>query len=238
MPIPRREFARLALLGGLGVVSTAQAHGRSADESPLEPFWADLEKGPAEATRAILKLSDQPTAVGFLKEQLKPLKIDADFVKTLIQLLGSEDEGEWKTAFEELEYFDPRLAIPLETLMDDVTEYPARSRLVEVLSGREAESLKGKKIELRPLRGGEGFNFFAQNFGSWWAEHRVSELNAKGWGNPKKKWTRAVRAIVLLEHIATPDALAILKDMAQGDPDAQPTRQAKESLAKLADGER
>jgi hypothetical protein len=47
-------------------------------------------------------------------------------------------------------------------------------------------------------------------------------------------WTRAVRAIVLLEHIGTPGAVAILKDMATGHPDAQPTKVARDCLERLA----
>jgi hypothetical protein len=38
---------------------------------------------------------------------------------------------------------------------------------------------------------------------------------------------------VLLEHIGTPEAVAILKDMASGHPDAQPTRVAREALDRL-----
>ena len=53
-------------------------------------------------------------------------------------------------------------------------------------------------------------------------------------GNPKKKWTRAVRAIVLLEHIGTPDAVAVLKELATGHADAQPTKAAKEAVARLS----
>jgi hypothetical protein len=38
---------------------------------------------------------------------------------------------------------------------------------------------------------------------------------------------------VLLEHFGTPDAIAILKDMASGNADAQPTKVAQEALANL-----
>jgi hypothetical protein len=106
--------------------------------------------------------------------------------------------------------------------------------MVEVMSGREANQLEGKTIELRGV--GDGFNFFAQpNFGSWWAEHKIERIQSREWDRTKKKWTRAVRAIVLLEHIGTPEAIAILKDMATGHPDAQPTRTAKEALKRIGD---
>jgi hypothetical protein len=82
----------------------------------------------------------------------------------------------------------------------------------------------------------EGFNFLARpNFGSWRAEHKVGRINQpEGARTPKKKWTRAVRAIALLEHIGTPGAVAILKDMATGHPDAQTTRVARDCLERLA----
>ena len=104
--------------------------------------------------------------------------------------------------------------------------------MVEVLSGREASSLADKDIILRGV-GNDGFNFFAQNFGSWWAEHKVSNINAHVWDNAKKKWTRAVRAIVLLEFIGTPEAVTVLKEMATGHPEAQPIRTAKAALGRL-----
>ena len=75
------------------------------------------------------------------------------------------------------------------SLMEHVTESPARQRMVEVLSERAAGWLAGKDITL--WRGGGFFNFVAR--GSWWAEHQVSEINSKGWGTIKRKWTRAER---------------------------------------------
>jgi hypothetical protein len=59
-------------------------------------------------------------------------------------------------------------------------------------------------------------------------------LISEYWRNTKKKWTRAVRAVVMPEHIGTPDAEAILKDMATGHPDAYPTKVAKEALKTVA----
>jgi hypothetical protein len=166
---------------------------------------------------------------------MKPLKIDNDAAFALIDKLASDDEKVWKPAFEELEYFDPRLAVALEALMLDVTDSPARQRMVEVMSGRPAGSLQGD-VNLRKV-GDDGFNFFGGN-GSWWAEHKVERINAFAWANPKKKWTRAVRAIILLEHIGSPEAVTILKEMSTGHPDARPTKTAVEALARIAAGEK
>jgi len=152
-------------------------------------------------------------------------------VQTLLVNLGSDKEETAKSAFEELEYYDPRLAIDLQTLMNDVVTFPARQRMVEVLSQRPMGSLEDKEVSIRSV-GGDGYNFF-DGRGSWWAEHRVERLNA-GFGNMKRKWTQAVRAIILLEHIGSPDAVAILRDMASGHAEAQPTKLAAEALERLS----
>jgi hypothetical protein len=223
----------MALLAPMFSASSG-ADPATVDEKAMEAWWVDLEKGETAATRALLNLSDRPKdAVAFLKKKMKPLTISSGQVKALILKLGNDNDAVWKPAFEELEYFDPRLAIDLQTLMDRYKEPPARQRMVEVMSGREVGSLKGKDIKLWKFGGPDDFNFTADN-GSWWAENRIERINSDSWRNTKMKWTRAVRAIVLLEHIGTPDAVAILKEMATGHPDAYPTRVAKEALDRIA----
>jgi hypothetical protein len=204
------------------------------DGKRMEALWAELEKDEADASRALLKLADmQKEATAFLGQKLRPLKIDAEQVTVLLDQLGSDNEAVWKKASTELEYFDPRLAINLETLMKTVTEAPARQRMVEILSGRKAESLAGQEVNLTNLGQDKGYNFFA-NKGSWWADHKVDRINSTGWGNTRSMWTQCVRAIILLEHLSTPEAIAILERMSQGHPEAQPTRIAKESLKRSA----
>ena len=127
------------------ISSSCGAGPATADEKQMEVWWVDLEKGDTAATRALLNLSDRPKeSVAFLKRKMKPLTISSGQVKALLLKLGNSNESVWKPAFEELEYFDPRLAIDLQTLMDRYTESPTRQRMVEILSGREARSLKGR----------------------------------------------------------------------------------------------
>ena len=76
------------------------------------------------------------------------------------------------------------------------------------------------------------YNFSADN-SSWWAEHKVSPLGSSRWGTTKRLWTRAEQAIILLEHIGTPEAIAVLKVMATGHAEAGPTITAKESLKRM-----
>jgi hypothetical protein len=202
----------------------------------MDNLWLDLEKGELEASRALLELCDRPKeAVPFLRKKMKPLKIDDEQVRALLDWLGSDQDEIWNSAFEQLEYFDPRLAIDIVTLMAEVKETPARQRMVEVMSGREPGSLGDKTVNLGGIGRAEGMYFSSKN-GTWWAENDVARINVReGWNNPKRKWTRAVRAIVFLEHIRTPEAVAILEDMATGHPKAQPTWVAKEALKRIAD---
>jgi len=200
----------------------------------LQGWWADLQEGEPKASRALLNFSSIPPeeCVAFMKKRLRPLKLETDDLNVLLSVLGSDKESEWKPAFEQLEYFDPRLAMDLQALMDGVTDYPARSRLVEILCDYPAGTFKGKKIELRHFCNEPelSYNFFADK-SSWWAENKVERLGSTSWGKGKKKWERAVRAIVLLKHIGTPGAISIVQDMTTGHPEAMPTKLAKETLA-------
>lgn len=215
-----------------GMAGAAVAVEPAEKESAVVLAWRDLEKAEPESTRALLQLSrDRVATIALLRGELKPLKLTGDRMKDLLVQLSSEDEKTWKAAFEELEYFDPRLALDLPTLMDVVQATPVRQRLTEILSGRPAGSLAEKEITLRKA-GDDGYNFF-DGRGSWWAEHKLERLKGQGWGNPKKKWTRALRAISLLEFFGTPEAIAILEDLATGHPEAHPTVAAKESLERL-----
>jgi hypothetical protein len=239
--VSRRAAVLGLLAGGAGVAPAAAPVPAAEGNRELESLWADLAKDELTASRALLKLAGKREAVAFLKGKLKPLTIDEKRVRGYLADLASEDEKVWKPAVEELEYFDPRLAIDLGTLMDDVTDRVARARLVALLSGdRSADDLlkSNKPILLRQHGGKNGedvyFNFFCE--GSWWAEAKVGSINKEaGWGNRRKYWTRAVRAVVLLEHIGTPEAAAVLKDLATGHADAQPTRAAKAAVARLAE---
>ena len=197
----------------------------------LEALWSELYGDDPAASTAIIKLYKHADAsVLFLKEKLQPLILDADECRRLLKELGSNDEQVWKAAWDKLDYLDPRLAIDLKTLMDEVKDVPARTRMVELCSQRKADSLAGKNVIIRPV-GDDGFNFF-DGRGSWWAEHRVERIGAYDWER-KNAWRRAIRAVAILEQINTVEAVKTLKQLAEGHPDAQPTKAAKESRDRL-----
>ena len=106
--------------------------------------------------------------------------------------------------------------------------------MVEIMSGLPAGSLKTQEVNLIPARG--DFHFRSKSDqGIWegWAAHRVDRIASSSWDHTKKKWTRAVRVMVLLEYLGNPGAKDILKDMNTGHPDAYPTKVAKEALKGL-----
>ena len=225
----RSLFLALTLVGPLAAAPLPV--NKEAKAKELEGLWADLMKDEPAASLAVLRLYKQPEhAVPFLKAKLRPLRLDADQCTKLLKDLGSDDEKVWKAAWDELGYLDPRLAIDLPTLMQNVTDNPARTRMVELCSERPADSLAGKDVQIRPV-GKDGYNFFADN-GSWWAEHKIERIGGSVW-NPKKAWTRATRGVAILEQLGTPEAVQVLEQLASGHADAFPTKAAKESLGRL-----
>ena len=205
------------------------AEQAAASRQELEALWSDLYGDDPAAATAIIKLYKQADAtVPFLKEKLQPLVLDADECRRLLKELGSNDEQVWKAAWDKLDYLDPRLAIDLKTLMDDVKDVPARTRMVELCTQRKADSLAGENVNIMPV-GDDGFNFFSGR-GSWWAEHRVDRI---GTWESKNAWRRAIRAVAILEQINSVEAVRVLRQLAEGHPEASPTKAAKESRDRL-----
>ncbi len=155
--------------------------GMSPRDSPgtTDVWWADLEKGETDAIRALLSLADRrEKAVAFLKTKMKPLKITPGAVRALLLKLGNENEKVWRPAFEELEYFDPRLAMDLETLMDRYKESPARKRMVEVMSGKEAGWFGDQEVNFGRSR--NGMFYFGTLKSFLRADHKIEDLNRIG----------------------------------------------------------
>ena len=191
--------ARIALIALLvGSWSLAQ-EPTPAPPPTLATWWADLEKDEPEATRAVLKLAARPKeTTAFLKDKMAPLTVDAARIQFLLTMLGDEKDEVWKPAFEELEYFDPRLAIGLEELMTLAPAVPTRpthgrrpqrERRPSSLARQDRQppedhAQDGEQVSQLPTptitadRGGPRIKVERLTSGS-------------GRGNPKKKWLRA-----------------------------------------------
>lgn len=233
-------FASLLALASLHVGPLyAQTAESTISTEKLAALWGDLVQDEPTSTRAILQLAKHPTsATEFLSIKLSPLKLTKQDLLDLIAQLSSDNEQEWRHAYQKLSYYDPRLAIGLEELLSikTVQEYPARHRLVDILSGRavdEPYSATTKKYKFIKLNkhgkdDEEFFNFCGSDKedtcgSSWWAEPKLASLNV-GFSNPKSEWTRIIRSLAILESFGTSDANAIIEAVASGHPDAQPTK--------------
>ncbi len=221
-----------------GPATTQAVDEQKQMQARMQSWWEDLSKPEPFSTKAVLDFSSKPdAAVAFLKENLKPLKLEQSDLDDLLKALDSDDEKVWKPAFDKMQYFDPRLALDIGALLDAATEQPARNRLIEILSDDTPDQLKGQSVNLR--RNGQYWLFYVQNPNggshSWYVEPKVEKLDTEDGRSRKKLWQRADRAVILLQHIGTPAAIAILKDMAGGNPDAQPTKIAKLAVDSLGD---
>lgn len=241
------RFAKVSIILALAGFTCGSFSGRervfaekpdSSLDEPIDAAWRHLlSRNEPEVSSAVLHLSRNPAeTTGFLTERLRPLHLSSDRIETLLDSLQSSDDDIWRPAFQELGYFDPRLALSIEELIahDSMQESPGRHRLVSILIGTSIKNIaKWKYIRLHEV--GDGFNFCCSDNpdtcgANYWGEPNMRFLC--GITDPKPEWSRALRAIALLEHFGTPEAMKIIQRMSTGHPDAQPTIFARSILAK------
>ncbi|TWU35194.1 hypothetical protein Q31b_52900 [Novipirellula aureliae] len=226
-------------LGGLRVSADESSTPENTKRS-TEAAWNSLLGREPESTRAILKLAETPAdTIAFLAERLKPLTLTGDRLHKLLEDLQSSQDVVWRSAYQELQYFDPRLALRIDELfeLDTMKHSPGRNRLAAILIGCGINNTADwKYIRLNPIGDGN-FNICCSNNpdtcgANYWGEREIGLLGGKG--EPKAEWTRIVRAICLLEHFGTPDAMRIIKQMSKGHPEAQATSLASAILTRNA----
>src|ERR1019366_5016971 len=149
--------------------------------------------------------------------------------------LGSDDEKVWEPALLKLEFLDPRLNKPTESLLQDLSNPNARSRLASLLTINGPDQWLGYDVTCKTDVNNNGWSYLTfkkgdDTTGTYSVQDRVSDF-----GQYKTQWQRADQAIVLLQHIGTPEAIAIIRDMAAGHAGAQPTKVAKLALESLGE---
>ena len=204
-------------------------------------------------------LSDDPVqVVAFLKSKLAPLKLDKKRADELVAKLFGDKEAEWKGAVAEFAKVDIRLAYPVQDAWNLARTNDQRTKMAMVLlfdGAKDCEDLRYFDVEQLPAvpraqippdgveRSGLSFKLIRN-------EGAPAEMIERHKNHPIKKyalggladlnehlWHSHASAIHLLDAIGSPEALAHIKDMATGHPDASPTRVAKDVLKrrKLAD---
>lgn len=219
-------------------VSAAELNEPDGAQKSIEAAWNSLRGREPESTRAILTLAETPAdTIAFLAERLQPLTLTGDRMHALLDNLQSSQDDVWRSAYQELQYFDPRLALKIDELfeLDSMQHSPGRNRLAAILIGCSINNTANWRfIKLRPTDDGN-FNICCSDnpdtcSAIYWGEREVAVLGGKG--EPKAEWDRIVRAICLLEHFRTPEAMKIIERMSKGHPEAQATKLASAILVK------
>ena len=204
-------------------------------------------------------LSDDPVqVVAFLKSKLAPLKLDKKRADELVAKLFGDKEAEWKGAVKEFAKVNIRLAYPVQDAWNLARNNDQRTKIAMVLlfdGAKDCEDLRYFDVEQLPVvpkpeLPSDGVERTGLSFKLTRKEGAPAEMT-EGHKTPPAKgdapgglaglnefvWHPHASAIPLLDAIGTAEALALIKDMATGHPDAIPTKVAKAVLKRreLAD---
>jgi RNA polymerase sigma factor (sigma-70 family) len=229
-------------VGNSRAAANAVAQDAPKNTQPtLESRWADLASpDDVKATRAVLALSASPKeSMALLQERLKPVKADAKRVEQLLKQLDSNNFAVRNQAMNELEYFGKYIKNDLEAALKKEPGVELKMRLLQLLDKMPKE----QKAEAPPPmpNGGAGKNVAVENIngqirviidGVPFDPTKIPTPPPPPPG-PPSGWVRAVRAVTLLEHLATPETRQLLEAMAAGEADALPTVAAREALQRM-----
>jgi hypothetical protein len=223
-------------------VVAACAAGASAQgvKPTLDSRWADLAGADdGKATRALLALAATPKeTVAFLKDHLKPVKADPKRVAQLVKALESTTFSVRVQATAELEYLGKYIKADLEAAQKSAGDIETKMRIQHVLAKIPSEKkpeppqmprLTGRSVGIRNVNGEITILIDGQPLDL----SKLAPPPPPPPPLPPTGWVRAVRAVTLLEHLATPEARDLLEAIAAGEPDAMPTAAAREALGRL-----
>ena len=215
--------------------------GARLSPDTLPSLWEDwgYPQLPDSLTQKMLVDSD--TTLAFLRPRMKPIRASALQCGLLLSLLPHPSDDVWDRACHRLLRADPRFCLPVEAIWK-LAKTPDQQRRVARLFGADPEVAKYMDYNL--IREGIG------NRGYWMLESHVRKDIAAETIPPRLKgegylgvsedrddltsvlWSREEAAIWILEAIGTDAALAMVREMATGHPDARPTIAAKDVLAR------
>jgi hypothetical protein len=200
----------------------------AAEPSKLEAAWKDLgSEDDARVARATLILATDKAAPGFLKDRLRPVKVDKKRLAALYDQLDAEEFDERQKAIDELKYLDRFIKEDLAQAVEGKYSLEVKARLKELLAKVDPPAPKkpalGGGLRISNINGQMTINGMTlEEIGKAYAPPAVS----KG----PTGWTQAVRAAAILEHLGTPEARQLLEKLADGEADAPPTKAAKAAL--------
>ncbi len=194
--------------------------------------WIDFPNlGPIHQTRALFAMIDQPEAIGILKSKLPAIKAEKNTIQKWLGELGSEDAPTRKAAVESLRYFHPSLACTVYEQVLCAHNDRARSAFFPYYF---CDSHYDPYTELRgsAIVIGSGRLNLVYRPGGVFTSYSALHFEPLELMTPSH-WQRARLAIIAMERNASEDAIAGLKQLADGHPGILPTKEAKAALKKL-----
>ena len=170
----------------------------------FQKIWIAFLKDDEEAFVGVLAMLKHRTdAFAAIQASLQPIQPTEAECRKLLEALGKDDEKIWRAAWDQLHYLDPRLTFELPKLMAEVPDGLARTRVVELLTGTKADSMRGSTIEIALRDDG----YYTYKSGKWNGtfQHECKHLRPPA-------WQRVVTAIWLLEAFETPEATKRLSE--------------------------
>ncbi len=230
-----RILLTLAAFFAMAISITAQPVPVNVDAR-----WAELASpDEGKATRALLALAATPKeTTAFLRDNLKAVKADPTRIAQLLKALNSNTFVIRQQAVVELEYHGKYIKGDLETALKGNPNLDVKRQIEQLLDKMPREAKKAEPP--MPLKARPGSSISVSNING------VIQITIDGQPldftkmappppppGPPQGWVRAVRAVMILEHLGTPEAQTILQNIAGGASDALPTVAAKEALERL-----
>lgn len=227
---------------------TARKPRRPADVWPLDPHAF------TRLTTVEELLAHPADTVKLLRAELKPLALTRKEGDTLLKRLLGDDPRDVRAALREVQIFDLRLAMTAEDAWEHADTPVRRGRLVTAFSHWQKlhRQVIGEEFDIDKPH--QHFDYQVRKWeedpetlvcvalkregvqdGVLTADERDWLREEPGWPVTLAqvswdRWPKQQSAIYILDAIGTDDAIAIIKDMATGHPDAGPTKAAKDVL--------
>jgi WD40 repeat protein len=200
------------------------------------PDGKTLASGGVDATVLLWDVSTYRSDKRRLVEKRTPEQL-ALFVR---ELEGEDAAAAYRAIIGLANHPDEAVSLLKKRLGSTAVQEARVARLIEELDADEFAVRERASAELARLgkAAEDALRKAATNTTSPEVRRRAQELLANLKGDSVSPEQRvAVRAVEVLEHIATPEARQLLQNLARGAPDTRLTREARAALARLAKGD-
>jgi hypothetical protein len=212
------------LLAALAVAAPVPKPG--PDLVKLEALYEDLVNSEARTrTRAAFALLDAPGAEKFLIGKVRPVAATQEQLTAWLKDLDSDDEKEWKPAFDNLRYYDPRIGLTIPEQIEQVKTDDGMLRLFQLYDHggvgltRCGDTERSRLTFTATEPVGPTLTLQTGGFSSSTRPNRLAD-------RCPVVWDQTAVAAVLLDRLNSKASRAALDAIADGHPDALPTRTA------------